>query len=90
MALPGYSPDFDADEAIWDWVREEVTANKCFGTKAKVEEKVTQFLHGLAERTDEVKKRCRTLLQAKADWLAVLTGRAPPQHLNVDSTLALV
>ena len=23
--LPGYSPDFNADEAIWGWVREEAT-----------------------------------------------------------------
>ena len=30
VALPGYSPDFNSDEAIWDWVREEVTANVCF------------------------------------------------------------
>ena len=89
VPLPGYSPDFNSDEAIWDWIREEVTANKCFGTRAKVQEKVTQFLHGLAERTNEVKKRCRTVLQARAE-LIVLTGKAPPQNLNVDSTLALV
>ena len=24
--LPGYSPDFNADEAIWGWAREEATA----------------------------------------------------------------
>jgi transposase len=24
VALPGYSPDFNPDEAIWDWVREDV------------------------------------------------------------------
>ena len=33
--LPGYSPDFNADEAIWDWAREEVTANLCLGTKPR-------------------------------------------------------
>ena len=38
--LPGYSPDFNADEAIWDWAREEVTANLCLGTKAVVQEKL--------------------------------------------------
>ena len=27
VALPAYSPDFNADEAVWDWAREEVTAN---------------------------------------------------------------
>ena len=25
VALPAYSPDFNADEAVWDWAREEVT-----------------------------------------------------------------
>ena len=27
MNLPSYSPDFDADEAIWGWARQEVTGN---------------------------------------------------------------
>jgi hypothetical protein len=26
--------------AIWGWIREEVTANTCFGTKAKVHQHV--------------------------------------------------
>ena len=30
--LPGYSPDFNADEAIWNWVRHEVTANPVSST----------------------------------------------------------
>ena len=37
QALPGYSPDFNADEAIWGWVREEVTGNLCLGTKGAVQ-----------------------------------------------------
>ena len=44
----GYSPDFNPDEAIWDWAREEVTANTCFGTAAKVREKLNVFFTGLA------------------------------------------
>ncbi len=31
LRLPAYSPDFNADEAIWAWAREEVTANTCLG-----------------------------------------------------------
>ena len=27
LRLPAYSPDLNADEAIWSWAREEVTAN---------------------------------------------------------------
>ncbi len=90
VPLPGYSPDFNGDEAIWDWVREEVTGNICLGTKARVQEKVGCFFHGLGERTDEVKQRCRTVLQAKAEQLMAETLRAPPQTVHVDSTLALV
>jgi transposase len=90
VPLPGYSPDFNADEAIWDWVREEVTSNLCLGTKAKVQEKVNHFFQGLAERTGEVKKRCRTLLQAKAGLLVALTGSSPPLNSHVDPSLALV
>jgi transposase len=67
VSLPGYSPDFNADEAIWGWVREEVTANYCLGTKARVQEKVGAFFRGLSGRTTEVKRRCRTILQARAD-----------------------
>ena len=53
VALPAYSPDFNADEAVWDWAREEVTANECLGTKAKVQEKMNQFFGGLIHRKDE-------------------------------------
>ena len=27
--LPGYSPDFNADEAVWGWARQEATGNLC-------------------------------------------------------------
>ena len=40
MNLPGYSPDFNADEAIWGWAREEATGNLCLGTKALVQQRV--------------------------------------------------
>ena len=48
MNLPGYSPDFNADEAVWGWAREEATGNLCLGTKTLVQEKVGNFLEGLA------------------------------------------
>ena len=38
--LPGYNPDFNADEAIWGWAREEATGNLCLGSKVKVQERV--------------------------------------------------
>ena len=69
--LPSYSPDFNADEAIWGWVRQEATANQCLGTRATVREKVGGFFTELTQRRDEVKRRCRTVLQGKSrqiDW----------------------
>ncbi len=57
VLLPGYSPDFNADEAVWGWAREEVTANTCLGTKAKVQQKMGQFFLGLGQRTAEVQQR---------------------------------
>ncbi|HEX7974491.1 MAG TPA: hypothetical protein VF498_08800 [Anaerolineales bacterium] len=47
------SPDFNPDEAIWEWVREEVRANTCFGIAAKVRENVDAFFVGLAQRVAE-------------------------------------
>ena len=90
VALPAYSPDFNADEAVWDWAREEVTANECLGTKAQVQEKMYVFFGGLAHRKDEVKHRCRTLLQARADALMMKTATPLPSLQNVVPTLALV
>ena len=66
QALPGYSPDFNADEAIWGWVREEATGNLCLGSRAAVQERVSNFLAGLASRKDEVRRRYRTILQSRA------------------------
>ncbi len=70
IRLPAYSPDFNADEHIWAWVRQEVTANTCFGTADKVRAHVDPFFAGLGTRTEEIKRRCRTELQRRADALA--------------------
>jgi len=67
--LPGYSPDFNADEAIWGWAREEATGNVCLGSREAVQERVGRFLSGLACRPDEVRRRCRTVLQSRAEAL---------------------
>jgi len=87
VALPGYSPDYNPDEAIWDWIREEVTANTCLGTAAKVREKVDAFFTGLAERATEVRQRCRRELQAQADALAAATHQMCAGTNHVDLTL---
>jgi transposase len=78
VRLPAYSPDYNADEAIWDWVREEVTANTCFGTAANLRAHVDAFFRGLRDRADEVRTRCRTVLQADARALQATTAATQP------------
>ena len=90
VALPAYSPDFNPDEAIWEWVREEVTANTCFGTAAKVREKVDAFFIGLVQRVTEVIQRCRRELQARADQLVLAATLTAVDMNHVDFTLRSV
>lgn len=88
--LPGYSPDYNADEAIWAWIREEVTANTCLGTKAKVREKVGAFFHQVQDRTEEAQQRCRTLLQAHADAVRAAISLSQQPNDHVGFTVALL
>jgi transposase len=90
VRLPAYSPDFNPDEAIWGWIREEVTANTCFGTKAKVQQHVGQCFRAIVHRADEVKRRCRRVLQTQADALAPIVDTILQQPNHVDPTVALV
>lgn len=87
VALPGYSPDFNPDEAIWDWIREDVTANICFGTAAKVREKGDAFFAELPRRAAEVRQRCRRQLQAQADALVEAAKQLFASIKHVDFTL---
>jgi len=66
IALPAYSPDYNPAEELWKWIREDGTANTCFGTGAKVAAAVWEFLLGLNTRLDEVKQRCQNELQTAA------------------------
>ena len=88
--LPGYSPDFNADEPVWGWVREEATGNPCLESKALVQQRVGNLLSGLASRSGDVKRRCRTVLQSRAE--ALLRDSQPDSgHTpNAHPTLALV
>ena len=88
--LPGYSPDFNADEAVWGWERQEANGNQCLGTKALVQQRLNHFLAGLASRKDEVKRRCRTVLQSRAE-ARLRDSRPDSGHsANAHPTLALV
>jgi len=90
LRLPAYSPDFNADEAIWAWAREEVTANTCLGTKAKVQEQMTRFFDGLTTRTAEVQSRCRSKLQALAEAVTTAAPELTQEVSHVDPICASV
>ena len=88
--LPGYSPDFNVDEAIWGWAREEATGNLCLENREAVQERVGKFLNGLASRRDEVRRRCRTVLQSRAEVLLSNFQHDSYPQVNAHPTLALV
>jgi transposase len=90
VRLPAYSPDFNADEKIWGWVREDVTANTCCGTAANVRAAVGQFFRTLPDRAAEVTRRCRTVLQDEADALTSVASAILQDPQHGDLTLALV
>jgi transposase len=87
VALPAYSPDFNADEAIWHWARQEATANTCSGTAAKVREKLDRFFARLAQQQAAVQRRCRTRLQVEADALTDAAHRLATQTDHVTLTM---
>ena len=43
MRLPAYSPDFMPVEALWRWLREDVTYNHCHDTCQELIERVAAF-----------------------------------------------
>ena len=90
MNLPGYSPDFNADEASWGWVREEATGNLCLGIREAVQERVGSFLAGLSGRREEVRRRGRTVLQSRAESLLRNSRPDSWSPANAHPTLALV
>ncbi len=76
-------------------MREEITANTCFGTAATVRAHIDPFFAGLATRRAEVIQRCRTAGQSRADALdadrvAALLSQAIQEAASrhVDSTSA--
>ena len=90
VSLPGYSPDFNADEAVWGWAREEVTGNLCLGNKVYVQERVGNFLAGLASRKDVVQRCCRTILPSMAEALQHAFWPDSQHSPNTHPTMTLV
>ena len=88
--LPGYSPDFNADEVVLGRVREEAIGNLCLRSKTAVQVKVNSFLTGLAIRKDEVRRRCGTVLQSRAEALLRYSRPSSQPPANAHPTLASV
>jgi hypothetical protein len=68
--------------------REAATANACSGSAAAVRAHVAPFLAGRAARPEGVKRRCGTVLQARAAVLDAVTAAAAilqqtPPHSHV-------
>ena len=62
----------------------------CLGTREAVQERVGNFLAGLTNRQDEVRRRCRTIRQSRAE--AILSDFRPDSQFpaNAPPTLALI
>ena len=86
----GLQPGLQRRQGDQGSVSEEATGNLCLGSKALAQERVGDFLSGLASRSDEVKRRCRTVLQSRAE--GVLRDCQPNSRYtgNVHPTLAIV
>ena len=70
-------------------MREEAAGNLCLGNRAQVRERVSGFLAGLANRKDQVKRCCRTVLQSKAERLLPDLRPDSQPSPNAHLTLAL-
>ena len=55
--LPGYSPDFMPVEALWRWLREDVTYHYCHKTKQELIERVAEFQNRINQNPYEIADR---------------------------------
>jgi len=57
IRLPSYSPDFMPVEALWRWLRQEVTANYCHDTREELCARVAAFVERINTNQDRVADR---------------------------------
>ena len=57
VPLPGYSPDFMPVEALWRWLREDVTYHYCHPTAEDLSRRVAAFADRLNQDTCAVADR---------------------------------
>ena len=77
--LTSYGPDFNPDEAIWGWARQEAPANQCLGTRAAVQDKVGGFFNDLTQPT----RRSQTPLRYRT---ASTSGRTDRRRAGRDAS----
>ncbi len=65
--LPPYSPDFMPVEALWRWMREEVTYNHCHATAADLIAGVSAFENELRQQPQAVFTRLHVRTKVDAD-----------------------
>lgn len=59
LPLPSYSPDFMPVEALWRWLRQEVTYHRCHHSAAELIERVAAFTDSANRTPDVVARRLR-------------------------------
>ncbi len=50
--LPGYAPDLNPDEGVWNWLKRVALKNQCFPNLSSLERAVLQAMDALRSRRD--------------------------------------
>ena len=88
VRLPAYSPDFMPVEALWRWLREEVTRNHCHDTIEELVSDVVEFGKRLNAAPLELITRLWPKLELREDELPKTEDvTAPPLALEAASEL---
>lgn len=67
--LPAYSPELNAIEPLWKWMREEVTYNKCHKNLADLRESLIKRIKEMQAKPREVRKRLKPNLSKIRPYL---------------------
>jgi transposase len=73
VPLPGYSPDFMPVEALWRWLREDVTYHHCHSTADDLSRPVAAFEDRLNQDTCTVADRLKDHLDPDEEKLRFST-----------------
>ena len=68
IKLPAYSPELDPIEQVWQWLRQNELANKCFKDYNDIVESCSNAWNSFRSDTKRVKNLCFR------DWLISVIG----------------